>query len=74
MLPGEINTPKQREEQEFFESNPSRLKRVLVYFLGGVTYAEIAAIRWLNTSHPRLAGRFKFVIATTSIISSKKCM
>jgi hypothetical protein len=44
-----------------------------VYFLGGVTFAEIAAIRFLNT-HNRFGGRYKFVIATTSLISSKKCM
>ena len=44
-----------------------------MYFLGGVTFAEIAAIRFLNT-HNRFGGRYKFVIATTSIISSKKCM
>jgi len=49
------------------------VKKVLVYFLGGVTYAEIAAIRFLN-SHNMFGGRFKFVIATTSIISSKKCL
>merc|ERR1712060_1020521 len=73
LLPGEVNCPKPREEQEFFASGPTRQKRVLVYFLGGVTYAEIAAIRWLNTSS-RMSARFKFVVATTSIISSKKCM
>lgn len=46
---------------------------MLVYFLGGVTYAEIAAVRFLNTQS-KFVGRYKFVIATTSIISSKKCM
>ena len=42
--------PNQRDEHEFFEpSTINRVKKVLVYFLGGVTYAEIAAIRFLNT-------------------------
>jgi hypothetical protein len=66
-------SPSLREEQEFFEPSSVRTKKVLVYFLGGVTYAEIAAIRFLNL-HNRFIGRYKFVIATTSIISSKKCM
>ena len=66
--------PNQRDEHEFFEpSTINRVKKVLVYFLGGVTYAEIAAIRFLNTQSS-LSGRFKFVIATTSIISSEKCL
>lgn len=66
--------PTQRDEHEFFEpSTINRVKKVLVYFLGGVTYAEVAAIRFLNT-HSMFAGRYKFVVATTSIISSEKCM
>ena len=74
LLPGLQKQPTPREEHEFFEpSTINRVKKVLVYFLGGVTYAEIAAIRFLNTQSS-LAGRFKFVIATTSIISSEKCL
>lgn len=66
-------SPSLREEQEFFEPSNIKTKKVLVYFLGGVTYAEIAAIRFLN-QHNKFSGRYKFIIATTSIISSKKCM
>ena len=74
LLPGLAKQPTQREENELFEhSTINRVKKVLVYFLGGVTYAEISAIRFLNTQSS-LAGRFKFVIATTSIISSEKCL
>ena len=73
LLPGSQEQPSAREEQEFFEPQAVRAKKVLVYFLGGVTFAEIAAIRFLNT-HNSFGGRFKFVIATTSIISSEKCM
>jgi hypothetical protein len=73
LLPGEETRPSPREEKEFFETSQQvRAKKVLVYFLGGVTFAEIAAIRFLNTHV--LKGRFKFVIATTSIVSSEKCM
>lgn len=38
-----------------------RKKRVLVYFIGGVTYGEIAAIRFLN----KIFKDKKFIIATT---------
>jgi hypothetical protein len=37
-------------------------KKVLVYFLGGITYAEIAAIRFLNEQK---GFPFKLYIATT---------
>ena len=73
LLPGRVTHPSPRDEQEFFEPTTLRVKKVLVYFLGGVTFAEIAAIRFLNNSHV-FGGRFKFVIATTAIISSEKCM
>jgi hypothetical protein len=38
-----------------------RRKRVLVYFIGGITYGEIAAIRFLN----KIFKDKKFIIATT---------
>lgn len=46
-------------EAEFF-AMPKK-KKILVYYVGGVTYAEIAAIRLLN----KLFTDTKFVIATT---------
>jgi len=45
-------------------SHRSTPKVVLVYFLGGVTYAEIAALRLLGKQQG-----YKFVIAATSIIN-----
>jgi len=72
LLPGIETKPTPAEEQEFFEPQTVRAKKVLVYFLGGVTFAEIAAIRFLNT-HNMFSSRYKFVVATTSIISSEKC-
>jgi hypothetical protein len=38
-----------------------RKKRIMVYFIGGITYGEIAAIRFLNTINKDK----KFIIATT---------
>ena len=73
LLAGRNIQPSPREEKEFFEQNALRIKKVLVYFIGGVTFAEIAAIRFLNRREV-FGSRFKFVIATTSIISSDKCV
>ena len=41
-----------------------------MYFIGGVTFAEIAAVRFLNTLFPDK----KFIVATTSIINGNTCM
>ena len=43
----------------------SKKKKILVYFVGGITFGEIAAIRFLQNIHPK----YRFVIATTSIIN-----
>ena len=39
-------------------------KRIMVYFLGGITQGEIAALRTLEGLYPTV----KFIVATTSII------
>ena len=49
---------------------PTRKKRVLVYFVGGITYGEIAAIRYLNKEFDDK----KFIIATTQIINGDACV
>lgn len=72
LVPGRLMCPPLKVEKEFFERS-NRVIKILVYFLGGVTFAEIAAIRWLNQSR-KFRGRVNFVIATTSIISGHKCM
>lgn len=69
-----------REEAKFFSSGntggvsmPMRApkkKKILVYFVGGITYAEIAAIRFLQNIQPG----YKFVIATTSIINGETAL
>lgn len=53
----EIYTPKQRS-QNF----------ILLVFIGGITYAELAAIRYLNKTRKE----HKFFILTTHITSGKK--
>ena len=45
-------------------------KRVLIYFIGGITQAEIAAIKFLQNSNPM----YKFIIATTSIINGESAL
>ncbi|KAL4070498.1 Sec1-like protein [Scleroderma citrinum] len=42
----------------------------VVFFLGGCTYTEIAALRWVNRQH---RGR-RFLIATTGIVSGASLM
>ena len=41
-------------------------KKVLLYFVGGVTYAEIGAVRFMNAQS---GTNVKFFIATTQIIT-----
>ena len=50
--------------------NPeSEVNYILLTFIGGITYSEIAAIRFLNTS-PQFK-KYKFLIITTNVISGK---
>ncbi|KAA0155483.1 hypothetical protein FNF29_01856 [Cafeteria roenbergensis] len=53
--------------EDLVEEEPR--KTVLVYFVGGVTFAEVAALRWLGERLP-----FDFLIATTHITSGRKLM
>jgi hypothetical protein len=48
----------------------SKKRRVLVYYIGGITYGEIAAIRFLN----KIFTDRKFIIATTQIINGDACI
>lgn len=49
--------------------NDPASKVVLVYFIGGVTYSEIAALRCLGKKKG-----FKFLFATTAIINGKRML
>ena len=67
-----------RDEAKLFQSQapgmiPMRApkkKKVLIYFVGGVTYAEMAAIRFLQNLYPT----FKFIIAATCIINGVRAL
>lgn len=48
-------------------------KVTVVFFLGGVTYAEIAALRFVSEQLERSSGR-KIVIGTTSVLNGKKAV
>lgn len=64
-------------EQKFFNPEGSqpgligrptfKKRKILIYFLGGINYAEIAAIRFLQ----KLLPMYRFIIATTSIINGE---
>ena len=63
LLPGPQVYP--LDEEAFFkeeEKNVKQKKKVLVYFLGGVTFAEIGALRFLNQEGKL---NVKFIVATT---------
>jgi transposase-like protein len=48
----------------------TKKRKVLIYYIGGITYGEIAAIRFLN----KLFSDRKFIIATTQIINGDTCV
>ena len=63
LIPGDNLYPD--NEGELFQqlqNARNEKKKILLYFLGGVTFAEIGAIRFMN-QQPN--AKFRFVIATT---------
>ena len=64
-LPGEYNYPKDESE---IMNNPQDIKYFLLVFIGGITYGELSAIRYLN----KTLNNKKFVILTTGMINYKK--
>ena len=65
LIPGECVFPP--NEQEFFEKRKKR--RVLVYYLGGVTNAEISALKFLGSLL-----NTQFIVATTQIINGLRAV
>ena len=65
LIPGECVFPP--NEQEFFEKRKRR--RVLVYYLGGVTNAEISALKFLGSLL-----NTQFIVATTQIINGLRAV
>jgi hypothetical protein len=64
-LPGEYSFPKDESE---VVKEPNNIKYFLLVFIGGITYGELSAVRYLNK---KLKNK-KFVILTTSMINNKK--
>lgn len=48
------------------------MRRVLVYYIGGITYGEISAI--MNLNEMMKARKLQFIVATTQILNGKKCI
>ena len=64
-IPGETDFPV--DESEVTSENNEK-KYFLVVFIGGITYGELAAIRYLNKANKNK----KIIVLTTSMISTKK--
>ena len=54
------------EDTQHRRRGPADTKVVLVFYIGGVTMAEVAALRWLSA---REGTGMKYIIATTSVIT-----
>mmetsp|Transcript_19602 Transcript_19602/g.14315 ORF Transcript_19602/g.14315 Transcript_19602/m.14315 type:complete len:166 (+) Transcript_19602:45-542(+) len=74
MLPGQSYAP--LNDFDFYQStrpgmpDAGKKKKVMIYFIGGVTYAEIAAIRFLN----KVFTDKQFLIATTEILNNERTL
>jgi hypothetical protein len=64
-IPGDSNFPS--DESDIFSNNIDK-QFILVVFIGGITYGELAAIRLLNKKNRTK----KFIVLTTGIINSKR--
>jgi len=65
---GPLFRTKQFLKKELTEEETTGPKIYLIFFLGGITHAEISAIRWLNSRHEDK----KFIILTTSVLNGSK--
>ena len=54
------------DESELINES-SDMKYFLVVFIGGITYGELAAIRYLNKTYKNK----KFIVLTTSMVNDK---
>ena len=63
-LPGEFLYPNDEKDILF----PKSKSFILLVFVGGITYGEIAALRYLNSKNNKI----KFIIMTTHIITNKR--
>ena len=63
-LPGDYFYPNDEKDILF----PKSKSFILLVFVGGITYGEIAALRYLNSQNQKI----KFIIMTTHIITNKR--
>ena len=63
-LPGDCSFP--NDEKDILKSKGKNF--ILLVFIGGITYSEIAAIRYLNSKSPSI----KFIIMTTHIVTTQR--
>ena len=63
-LPGDYFYPNDEKDILF----PKSKSFILLVFVGGITYGEIAALRYLNSKNNKI----KFIIMTTHIITNKR--
>ena len=79
LIPGETYFP----SNEYEIANPKQeLNTIFLVFLGGITYAEIEGIRYLNRKYKQIyinssgenKTRKQFIIITTQILNSKKLL
>ena len=63
-LPGETLYPNDEKDILF----PKSKSFILLVFVGGITYGEIASLRYLNNKNTKI----KFIILTTHIITNKR--
>ena len=64
-IPGDSNFP--TDESDIFSNNMDK-QFIIVVFIGGITYGELAGIRLLNKKNRNK----KFIVITTGIINSKR--
>ena len=64
-IPGDTNFPS--DETDIFTASVDK-QFILLVFIGGITYGELAAIRLLNKKNRNK----KFIVITTGMINTKK--
>jgi hypothetical protein len=65
-IPGEYQYP--TNENQIINDNTQDRKYILLVFVGGLTYGELASIRYLSKNMKNK----KFIVITTSMINNKK--
>ena len=66
LLPGSV-----KSSEKAVSSSSKSKKRLLVYYIGGITYAEISALRFINSQRNC---PYEIIIAATSIIDGKQLL